>query len=140
MTEEAQKAKIAEACGVKPFLECWSAYKDDGDGGSFCMSGDTKQEVEDWLARLPEGSWAKEYHPKALYRYPDYRNSVEDRLKAWHTLADDERRLMRQKILAIAIREGIWEEEAWFSHWMEAFLLTCDLWEATPNKVGLMPE
>ena len=72
LTIEEKKIKLAEACGVVPVLERWCAYKDDGDGDSICMSGETRQEVENWLAALPEGSWAKEYQPKALYRYPAY--------------------------------------------------------------------
>lgn len=59
---------IAEILGVKPELVEWMAYKD----GASCMSAARKEDVEKWLAELPEGSWAKSYEPKAFYRYPNY--------------------------------------------------------------------
>ena len=72
MTDEQINIAISEACEVKPVLVEWWAFKEDEKGGRVCFHADTKCEVEKWIDSLPEGSWAKDYIPKAFYRYPDY--------------------------------------------------------------------
>lgn len=130
LTQEQKRIKIGEVCGVKPELVCWTAYKDDGDGGSCCMSADTKQEVENWLARLPEGSWAKDYQPKALYRYPDYFHD----LNACHEMENhlgDRAVEYREKLsdfLGDYVRLG-WAIHAKPELRAEAFGLTLNLWK-----------
>lgn len=72
MTDDELNKSLAGLLGVQPELVDWMAYKDDGATGSCCMSGRTEREVQDWLDKLPAGSWAKDYKPKPLYRWPDY--------------------------------------------------------------------
>jgi hypothetical protein len=64
--------RIGIACGVEPVLEGWWAKKDD----SICLSAPTKAEVQDWIDRLPEGSWAKDYVATPFYRYPNYHGDL----------------------------------------------------------------
>lgn len=72
MSDDDLNKMLAGLLGVKPELVDWMAYKDDGDTGSCCMSGQSEREVQDWIDKLPDGSWAKDYKPKPFYRWPDY--------------------------------------------------------------------
>lgn len=72
MKTEEKTIKLAEFLGVKPVLEEWWAHKEDNSGGSICMRADSEREVQEWIDKQPEGSWAKDYKPKPFYRYPEY--------------------------------------------------------------------
>lgn len=70
MSPSEQNEAIGEFCGVQPEIVEWCCQSPDGD--SICMSSEHKHECEEWLARLPEGSWAKNYKVSPLHRYPNY--------------------------------------------------------------------
>lgn len=92
MTDEQINKEIADLCGVMPLLVEWWAYKEDSSGGSICFQAEFKDQVEKWLADLPEGSWAKDYKPKPYYKYPNYCEDLNAMREAEAVLKDKEPR------------------------------------------------
>ncbi|NDD52815.1 hypothetical protein EBZ39_02875 [bacterium] len=76
MTEAEINVAIHEARGLRPICKGWWAWKDGPEGGSGCCKANTQEQVDAWLANLPEGSWAKKHQPRELFRYPDYANDL----------------------------------------------------------------
>jgi hypothetical protein len=79
-----QEKAIAEACGVKPELVEWWAYRPDDTGGRICMSSPTKERVEEWIKDNPV--YAEGYAPKAFYRYPNYTRDLNAMISAFGKL------------------------------------------------------
>jgi hypothetical protein len=90
MTDEEINKAIHEYRGLSPVLVEWWAYKDDDTGGSICFQAETKEQIERWLAELPETSWAKSYIPKAYYRYPKYCSDLNLMHEAEEVLTDND--------------------------------------------------
>ncbi len=67
------------------------------------MSAETREQVQDWLDKLPDESWAKDYVPTPYYRYPNYVEDLNAIHAAWKTLTHDEKMLFNNHILLWAI-------------------------------------
>jgi hypothetical protein len=106
MTDEQINIAISEACEVKPVLVEWWAFKEDEKGGRVCFHADTKCEVEKWIDSLPEGSWAKDYIPKAFYRYPDYCNDLNAMHEAEKTLDFEQAELFEDELCDVTFKNN----------------------------------
>ena len=67
---EALRIAVAEIAGVKPRLEGYNCVSPI-DGG-ICMSLEHREDCQEWLDNLPEGSWAKRHTVQPWYSYPNY--------------------------------------------------------------------
>ena len=90
--------KIAEFLGVQPVFREWAAFKPDNDGGSYCMSAHTKDEVQKWIDSMPEESWAKAYTPTPMYDYPRYTSSLDVFAAAVYRLTPEQKRSYRDHL------------------------------------------
>ena len=138
MTPERQNIVIAEACGVEPELVSWLAQK----GDCSCYSAERKWEVEEWLAKLPAGSWAADYKPAPLYRYPDYATNLNAIAGAEKILTQEQRfdffYALNEAVGLVDPASPAWIKEtavvalvqATAAQRSEAFLKTLGLWEA----------
>lgn len=138
MTPERQNAVIASACGVEPELVLWLAQK----GDCSCYSADRKLEVEEWLAKLPAGSWAADYKPAPLYRYPAYTTDLNAIAGAEKTLNQEQRfdffYALNNIVGLVDPSSAAWIKEtsvvalvqSTAAQRAEAFLKTLGLWES----------